>query len=111
MRPRSRQTVSQAVPCPAPDVGRQRTFPFDEFPRPPCIVEDGLDLAAMADNALVLEQTIVVALGEACYPIEIESVEGCAEVLALGEDGAPAQSELKPLEAQLCRPDPLSLRS
>lgn len=55
----------------------------------------------MAYNALVLEQAIAVALGEACYPVEIEPVEGCAEVLALGKDGAPVQSRLKTLQAQL----------
>jgi hypothetical protein len=47
----------------------------------------------MADNAFVFEQTIEVALGEACGPVEIKTVKSCAEVLMLGENGAPAQSD------------------
>jgi hypothetical protein len=54
----------------------------------------------MADNAFILEQTPEIALGEARYPVEIEIMERCAEVLALGEDGAPAQSGLKTLQTQ-----------
>lgn len=67
----------------APDESRQRAVPVNELLRPPRIVDNGLDLAAMADDAHVLEQTIEVALGEACYPVEVETVECCAEVLGL----------------------------
>ena len=55
----------------------------------------------MADDPFILEQSIKVALGEACYPVEVEIAECGTEVLALGEDGAPAQSRLKTLKAQL----------
>ena len=54
----------------------------------------------MADDACVFEQTLEVALGEARYPVEIETMEGGAEVFALGEDGAPAQPGLKTFQAQ-----------
>src|SRR5690606_7297889 len=49
----------------------------------------------------VAEQALDVLLGEARHPIEIETMESGAEVLALGEDGAPAQPRLETLEAQL----------
>jgi len=64
------------------------------------IVDDRLDLATVADDAFILEQTIEVALGKARYPIKVEIMEGSAEILALGEDCAPAQSGLKTLQTQ-----------
>jgi len=54
----------------------------------------------MADDPFVLEQTIEVALGKARYPVEVEIMEGSAEVLALGKDSAPAQPRLKTLQTQ-----------
>lgn len=65
-----------------------------------CIVDGSLDLAAVADDPRILEETIDISLREASDPIEIELVKHSAEVLPLGEDGAPAQSGLKTLEAQ-----------
>src|SRR5262245_59136244 len=55
----------------------------------------------MADDALVLQQALDVAIGEARDPVEIEMVEGGAEILPLGKDRAPAEPGLKSLEAQL----------
>ena len=81
-----------------PDEGCQRAFPFDELPGLPRIVDDRLDLATVADDPFVLEQTSEVAPGEARYPVEIEIMEGGAEILALGENGAPTQSGLKALQ-------------
>src|SRR5712671_3095110 len=74
----------------APDEGRQGSFPLDELPSLPRIVDDGLDLAAVTDDPFVLEQTHDVALGEARDPVEIKIMEGGTEILALGEDRAPA---------------------
>ena len=45
----------------------------------------------------------MIALGETRNPVEIEIMEGRAEVLALGEDGAPAQSGLKTLQTQFLK--------
>src|SRR6185369_2412290 len=59
------------------------------------------DLPAMADDARILEQTFDVAPGETRDPVEIEVVEGCTEVLALGQNGAPAQSGLEAFQTQL----------
>jgi hypothetical protein len=83
-----------------PNEGCLRAFSIDEVPRPSCIVDDSRDLAAMADDALILEQTSNVALAEARDPVEIETMEGRAEVLALGKNRAPAQSRLKTLQTQ-----------
>ena len=56
----------------------------------------------MADDACdSQEQAIEVALGEARDLVEIEIMEGGAEVLALGQDGAPAEPGLKALQAEL----------
>ena len=83
-----------------PDEGCQRAFPFHDLPGPPGIIDGCLDLAAVADDSFVFEQTIKVALGEVRYPVKIEIMEGGAEIPALGEDGAPAQSGLKTLQTQ-----------
>ena len=83
-----------------PDEGRQRAFLFDEFLRPSSIVDDRLDLAAMANYAFIHEQPIDVAPAEARYPVKIKIMKRCAKVFALGEDGAPAQAGLNTLQAQ-----------
>ncbi len=57
----------------------------------------------MANDAFVLEKTIDVALGETRYFVEIEMVKGRTEVLALGEDSAPAQPGLKTLQTQFLK--------
>ena len=83
-----------------PEKGCQRTFLFNEFFSPFCVVDGCLDLAAVANNTFVLEQTIDITLGKARYLVEVEMMEGGTKVLALGKNGAPAQSGLKPLKAQ-----------
>src|SRR5712671_979935 len=90
-----------------PDEGRQRSFPLDELPGLPRIIDDRLDLAAVTDDPFVLEQTRDVALGEARDPVEIEIMEGGTEILALGEDRAPAQSGLKTLQVQFLEQAPI----
>src|SRR5690606_17547776 len=76
-------------------------FAFDERLGAASIVDHGFDLAAVADDALVGEEALDVACGEPRDAVEIEVVEGGAEVLALGEDRAPAEARLKSLEAEL----------
>jgi len=84
-----------------PDVSGDRAFPFDQFERPLGVVDDGLDLAPVADDASVLEQAFDIVFGEFGNAGEIESVESVAEVLSLGQDGAPAQTRLETLQAYL----------
>src|SRR5690606_22748812 len=85
----------------APKERRQGAFAFDERLGAASIVDHGFDLAAVADDALVGEEALDVACGEPRDAVEIEVVEGGAEVLALGEDRAPAEARLKSLEAEL----------
>src|SRR5262249_30217990 len=92
-----------------PDKGRQRTFPLDELAGPPGIVDDRLDLAAVADDPLVPEQTPDIAPGEACYPVEIEIMKGGTEILPFREDGGAAQSGLKALQTQFLEQAPIAV--
>lgn len=55
-----------------PDEGCQRSFLLDEFLGSSRIIDDRLDLAAVTNDPLILEQTIEVALGETRDPVEIE---------------------------------------
>lgn len=72
-----------------PDEGCQRAFPFDEFPGLSGIIDNRLDLAAMPDDPCVFEQTIDIALGKTRNPVEVETLEGGAEILALGGYSGP----------------------
>jgi hypothetical protein len=84
----------------APEIGCERAFLADELPGAPRIVDNRLDLAAMTDNAFILEQAVDVALGETRDPVEAEVMKRGAEVRALGHDRAPAQSGLEAFQAQ-----------
>src|ERR1051326_7543361 len=95
-----RSRVAPGVRLVAPHEDRQRALACDEFLRAPGIVDDGFDLSPMANDALVLQQSDDVAPGEARDRIEIEIMEGGTKVLALRQDGAPAQSRLEAFEAQ-----------
>src|SRR5437773_5481735 len=64
------------------------------------IVDDGLDLAPMPDDPLVLHQPINITLGVTSDSIEIETVKSRSKVLALGEDGSPAQARLEAFQAE-----------
>src|SRR5512138_2763631 len=79
----------------APHEGGERAFAFGQLAGAPCVVDDGLDLAAVAHDARVLQQALHVALGEARHALDVEAVEGGAEVFALGEDGAPREAGLE----------------
>src|SRR5262245_34103161 len=85
----------------APDERRQRAVTADELASALCVVDDRLDLAAVADDARVREQAGHVASSEASDAFDVEASKRGAEALALGQDGAPAEPGLKPLEAQL----------
>ena len=61
----------------------------------------------MPDDAGVVQQPADVARGEPRNAIDIEVGEGLAEVVALAEDGQPAQPGLKALQADLLEVDVL----
>src|SRR4051794_16354790 len=85
----------------APDESGQRAFALHQLARATRVVDDGLYLPAVAHDAGVAEQTFHVARVETRELVELEITEGGAEVVALGEDGPPAQARLEPFEAQL----------
>ncbi len=58
------------------------------------VVDDRLDLASVPDDAGVGEEAIDIALVVLRDRVEVETVEARSEVLALGEDRAPAQTGL-----------------
>src|SRR4051812_33145575 len=60
----------------------------------------GLDLAAVADDRRVAEETLHVALAEPRDALRIEAFEGGAEPVALAQDRDPRQTRLEPLEAE-----------
>lgn len=91
----------------APDIGGERAFFGDQFLRAPGVVDDRFDLAAVAHDACVGQQAGDVAVRVAGDAVEIEAMEGAAEVVALGEDGAPAQAGLEALQAQLFEQAPV----
>ena len=67
------------------------------------VVDCGFDLATMADDRGVLEKALHVLLSEFGDAVAVEAMENAAEVLALGEDGPPAQAGLKSLEADFLK--------
>jgi len=77
----------------SPEKGCQRAFLFDQLTGLAGIIDDRFDLAAVSDDAFIIEQARYIKLAEARDPVEIKTVEGGAEILALGEDGAPAQPD------------------
>ena len=71
------------------------SFPFNQLSRSLGVIDDRFDLAAVAHDALVIEQTLNVWFGETRDRVEFEIVECRPEVLALGKNCAPAQPGLK----------------
>src|SRR5690606_23030226 len=69
--------------------------------RPSRVVDDRLDLAAMTHDPRVFQEARHVAIGEARHAVDVEPVKGRAEALTFGQDRAPAEPRLKPLQAQL----------
>src|SRR5690606_31537839 len=65
------------------------------------VVDGRFDLAAMADDAGIAEQPLDDARAHLRHARDLEAVEGLAEVLALSEDGEPAQPRLEPFETEL----------
>jgi hypothetical protein len=60
----------------------------------------GLDLAAVADDRRVGEQTRDVVLAECGNPLRLEALEGGAKTLSLAQDGQPRQTGLEAFEAE-----------
>jgi hypothetical protein len=66
-----------------------------------CVVDRRLDLAAMAHDARVAEQSLHVAVVVGGDARRVEAVERGTEVVALAQDREPRQARLEPFQAQL----------
>jgi hypothetical protein len=85
----------------APHVGGQRAALLAQLPAAAGVVDGGLDLGPVADDAGVLQQTLDSLRVEPSHGVDVEGLEGAPEVLAFAEDGEPAQSRLETFEAEL----------
>src|SRR6185503_6106209 len=94
-RPRTR------VRLPVPDVGGQRAELVAQGGSAFRVVDRRLDLAAVPDDALVLQETRHVARPEPGDAIDVEPGKRLAERGALAENRQPAQAGLKAFEADL----------
>jgi hypothetical protein len=65
------------------------------------VLDRGLDLAAVADDARVAEEALDVGLGHGGDLLGVEAVEHLAERRSAAEDRDPGQARLEPLEAHL----------
>src|SRR5436190_3024806 len=84
----------------APDELRQRRLRLPQRDSRPRVRDRRLDLAAMADDARVLEQALDVRLAEAGDGLGVEPCERGPEALALAEDRQPREAGLEALEAK-----------
>jgi hypothetical protein len=91
----------------APDPRRQRAFVTHQVLRAARVVQHALDLAAVAHDAGVLQQAVDLGRAPAGQHVDVEAGEGAAKVLALFQDGPPAQAGLKALQAQLLEQAPV----
>lgn len=91
----------------APEVGRQRAKLVAQHPSALRVVDDGSDLARVAHDARVAQQTRHVGGVEGGQPIHVELAKGAPEGLALVQDGQPAQAGLEAFEADLLEQAPV----
>ena len=64
------------------------------------VVDNGLDLRPVPNDASVAQQALDVGLVEACDRLDLEPSERAPEVLTLREDRPPAETGLETLEAE-----------
>jgi len=68
--------------------------------RRPGVRDRRLDLAAVADDRGVGQETLDVALAESGDPVGLEALEGGAEALTLAQDRQPGEAGLEAFEAE-----------
>lgn len=71
------------------------------------IVDDRFDLAAVTDDAFVLKQAFHITRSNASDPVEIEIMKRGSKVVALDQNGSPAQSGLKTFQTQFLEQAPI----
>src|SRR6185312_5083501 len=67
---------------------------------PPGVLDGGLDLEPVADDARIAEESRHVLGLVSGHPVDVEAIEGIEEGLALLEDGEPGQAGLVDLQHQ-----------
>ena len=77
-----------------PDVAVEGAELFLDLQEALGVVDDGLDLASVSDDARVGHQALDVGFGEGGDFVGVEAGEGFAEVLPLVEDGLPGESRI-----------------
>jgi len=100
-RPGQPSRAGGGIRLETPEVGGERAELVAEIAGAAGVVDGGLDLPAVADDAGVGEEARHVARPEARDLLEVEPREGAAERVALPEDGEPGEAGLEPLEADL----------
>ena len=65
------------------------------------VVDRGLDLAAVSNNARITEESLHIGFIESRNDVWIESSKTESEILAFAQDREPAQPGLEPLETDL----------
>ena len=71
------------------------------------VVDDRLDLPAVADDARIGQETVDIIGPEARHRVDLEVRERGAEVLALAEDRQPRETRHEALEAELLEEAPI----
>lgn len=84
-----------------PDEDVEQALASPQFQEPVCIVDRGLDLQPLADDAGVAEQGVDPAPCVASNPLRIELIEGPAVVHALVQRRRPAESCLAGIQYQV----------
>src|SRR5688572_16457341 len=95
LRPRRQRRL------PRPEISGERALLVDQLERALRVVDGRFDLAAMADDAGILQQALHVAGAETGDRRRIEILEGLAEVVTFAKDRYPAEPRLEALEADL----------
>jgi len=91
----------------APQEGGQGSGLLDEGAGASRILQHRGDLASMADDAGIVQETGDLGLAPAGQDGEIEAGEGAPEILPLAENGPPAQPGLEPFETELLEQPPV----
>ena len=84
-----------------PEEGRQAAVRIDGAEGGAGVVDGGFDLAAMAHDACVAEESLDIGGPKARHNLEVKPAERGPEVLPLAQDRQPRQPGLEPLEAHL----------
>ena len=96
---RDARRAARGIGLHLPDIGAQRPEFAAQFDHAFGVVDGRGDLACVANNAGVNHQPLNVRRIEARNLLSFEVREGAPKVLALVQDGQPAQTRLKTFEA------------